>query len=97
MSAGKWTHSGHAGFATSVAVSADGRRAVSACYDEALKVWDLETGRELRMLAGHPGRVTAVSISPDGCRAVSAHSDNTLAVWDLGTTRKLRTLKGGSG
>jgi DNA invertase Pin-like site-specific DNA recombinase len=32
-------------------VTADGRRAVSASWDNTLKVWDLENGREVRTLA----------------------------------------------
>jgi len=32
--------------------SSDGRRAVSASVDKTLKVWDLETGSELRTLVG---------------------------------------------
>ena len=35
-----------------MALSADGRRAVSASWDKTLKVWDVETGRELRTLEG---------------------------------------------
>ena len=35
---------GHSGVVYGVAVSADGRQAVSASYDKTLKVWDLETG-----------------------------------------------------
>ena len=31
----------------------DGQRAVSASGDQTLKVWDLESGRELRTLTGH--------------------------------------------
>ena len=36
-----------------VAVTPDGQRAVSASDDKTLKVWDLESGRELRTLEGH--------------------------------------------
>jgi WD40 repeat protein len=62
-----------------------------------LKVWDLDTGRELRTLQGHSGGVNGVAISPDGRHAVSASYDNTLKVWDLETGRELRTLEGHSG
>ena len=40
-----------------VAVTPDGRHAVSASEDQTLKVWDLASGAELRTLAGHGGRV----------------------------------------
>jgi WD40 repeat protein len=41
------TLSGHAGVVLAVAVTPDGRRALSASWDKTLKVWDLESGREL--------------------------------------------------
>ena len=37
----------------------DGQLAVSASDDNTLKVWDLESGRELRTLAGHSDAVNA--------------------------------------
>ena len=49
------TLEGHSDTVNGVAVTADGRRAVSASSDKTLKVWDLETGRELRTLEGHSG------------------------------------------
>jgi Cdc6-like AAA superfamily ATPase len=45
------TLQGYAGGVGAVALSADGRRAVSGSSDHTLKVWDVESGRELRALA----------------------------------------------
>jgi len=56
---------------------------VSASEDNTLKVWDLETGRELRTLKGHSQSVSGVAVAPDGRRVVSASRDNTLKLWDL--------------
>ena len=47
------TLEGHSESVRGVAVTPDGRRAVSASEDQTLKVWDLESGRELRTLEGH--------------------------------------------
>ena len=43
---------GHDGSVAAVAVSADGRRAVSGGDDGTVRVWDLETGR----VRAHPDR-----------------------------------------
>ena len=73
----------------SVALSADGRLAVSVSNDQTLKVWDVPTGRELRTLEGHS---ESVALSADGRLAVSG--DSILKVWDVPTGRILRTIKG---
>ena len=54
-----------------VAVSADGRRAVSGGDDGTVRVWDLDAGTVLHTLTGHDGWVGAVAVSADGRRAVS--------------------------
>jgi WD40 repeat protein len=90
------TLEGHSAAVSGVALRPDGRRAVSASKDGTLKVWDLESGRELRTLEGHCGLVNGVALSPDGRRAVSASSDRTLKVWDLESGRELCTLEGHS-
>ena len=38
------TLEGHSSYVNAVAVTPDGRQAVSASYDNTLKLWDLETG-----------------------------------------------------
>jgi WD40 repeat protein len=91
------TLEGHSARVHGVAVTADGKRAVSASEDHTLKVWDLETGRALRTLEGHSSSVFGVAVTADGKRAVSASADHTLKVWDLKTGRALRTLEGHCG
>jgi WD40 repeat protein len=44
------TLKGHGAWVRVVAVTPDGRRAVSGCYDRTLKVWDLEQGALLSTL-----------------------------------------------
>jgi WD40 repeat protein len=65
---------------TAVALSADGRLAVSASWDKTLKVWDVVSGRELHTLAGHTKGINAIVLTADGRLAVSASDDHTVKV-----------------
>jgi WD40 repeat protein len=77
------TLAGHSDAVLAVALSRDGRRALSASEDLTLKLWDLKKGRELRTLTGHAHPVVSVAMSGDGRRALSASVDGNLKVWDL--------------
>jgi WD40 repeat protein len=74
-----------------VALSGDGRLAVSASDDNTLKVWEAESGRELRTLTGHTFVVRGVAVTGDG-RAVSASWDCTVKLWNLETGEVLATF-----
>jgi WD40 repeat protein len=86
------TLTGDSGYVMAVAVTPDGRRAVSASDDRTLKVWDLESGEELGTLTGHSRSVEAVAVTLDGRRAVSASDDQTLKVWDLESGKLIATF-----
>jgi WD40 repeat protein len=73
-------------------VTSDGRYAVSGSYDGTLKVWDLETGGEIRTLQGHTGYVLSVAVTSDGRYAISGADDRTLKVWDLETGSSVATF-----
>jgi WD40 repeat protein len=77
-----------------VAITPDGKQAVSASGDNTLKLWDLATGSERATLNGHRGWVTAVAITPDGKQAVSASWYNTLKLWDLATGEVVASFGG---
>ena len=88
----------------SVAVSSDGRTAMLGVverpagrrHEGTIRLWDVESGRELRMLTGHSGIVNSVTFSPDGRMALSGGSDNTIKLWDVESGRELRTFTGHS-
>ena len=90
------TLAGGAGRVLAIAVTPDGRYAVSGSFDKTLKVWELASGQAVRMLAGHEGAVNAVAVTPDGRYAVSGSSDQTLRVWELANGRTLTSFYGDS-
>jgi WD40 repeat protein len=85
---------GHANGVRSVAVTANGRRAVSGSTDNTLLLWDLQVGRVLREFTGHSGWVLAVAATANGRYAVSGSFDRTVKVWDLESGRVEHTLTG---
>jgi len=88
-----WTLEGHRGPVRTVAMTPDGRRAISGSEDRTLKVWDLESGICLRTLEGYADTVVAVAVTPDGRRALSTSKDKTMKVWDLQSGTCLQTLE----
>ncbi len=85
---------GHTRDVFAVALSADGRRALSAGADRSVIVWDVGAGTRLHTLQGHTQPVTCVAISPDGRYALSGGQDRTVRLWDLTAGREVRQFVG---
>ena len=77
-----------------VALSPDGRLALSGSDDKTAKLWDVTTGRVMRDLIGHTDKVTAGAFSPDGRFALSGSHDQTLKLWDVATGKLVRSMGG---
>ena len=86
---------GHTGNIRGIAVTSDGKRAISASMDQTLKVWDLETGKEIRTITGHTSWCWDVAISKDDKEALSSGAlDGTMRLWDIGTGKELQKYAG---
>jgi small GTP-binding protein len=79
------------------AFSPDGKRALTSSSDGTVRLWDLETGRCLRVLQGHTSPIYRVAWSVDQRRALSGSDDKTVRLWDVETGRCLHVLKGHTG
>ena len=76
--------------------SPDGRTMAVTCSDNAVKLFDVEYGTELRTLTGHSYEVTSVAFSPDGCTLASASGSHpvNLKLWDVESGKELQNLSG---
>jgi WD40 repeat protein len=88
---------GHSAGIGELAFSPDGRKALSCSADGTIRLWDIDTGEQLRTLGGHRGAVNSVVFSRDGQRALSSGSDATARYWDIDTGNELRRFTGHSG
>lgn len=84
---------GHTREVNCVALSADGRHAVSGADDHTLRLWELATGECLRTFEGHESGVYSVAMSEDGRWALSGSGDWSFRLWDLTTGECLRRFK----
>jgi len=83
---------GHQQSVASLSISDRGRIAISAGYDGAIVVWDLQEGIELKKLEGHSAAATCVALSPDDKLAVSGSIDGTLKMWDIAEGKEIGLL-----
>src|SRR5260370_23010736 len=82
-----WT--GHAKTIVCVALSSDGRRAVSASKD-GLCVWEVPTGKLLQQ--PKTGPVVSLAMSPSGDRFLTGSAFGSVRLWETDTGRHLARL-----
>jgi WD40 repeat protein len=85
---------GHGHRVNGVAISADGKRAVSTSWDGLVRYWNLENGEVIHEMKGHGSPVMSVALSGDGKRALTGSSDQTMRLWDLEAGKELRSFAG---
>jgi len=99
---------GHTDQLTSMALSPDGKLLVTGSDDKTVRLWQFESGKELRALRGSATFVLSVAISADSRRVLSGSggefrnrqfspgSDRSVRLWDVDTGNELLKLDGHS-
>jgi WD40 repeat protein len=81
------------GWVTCVAISPDGKMLATGSFDKTARLWDLATGKEIRVFP-HSDGVQCLALSQDGKWLVTGCSDNTARLWDLATAKEIRAFRG---
>ena len=89
---------GHSDWISSIAMSTDGKRVVSASWDNTIKVWDILKGTEVLTISRKQGNaVTCIALSPDGSRVVIGDNAGQMDIWDITSGKKVMTFEGHDG
>ncbi|PIE81551.1 MAG: hypothetical protein CSA11_04230 [Chloroflexi bacterium] len=91
------TLSGHSDWLNDVAISEDGRFLATTGYDNSVKLWDADTGQELRTFNDHSRVVNGIAFSPNGERLASVSDDGFVVVNNLVTGERLAVMNGQNG
>lgn len=91
---------GHTSAINGIAVSKDGTTLVSgsgepnrsSTSDNAVIVWDVNTGKLDRVFQGHQQAVIAVAIRPDGKQIASGSEDGSIRLWPLNKADEHRAM-----
>jgi WD40 repeat protein len=88
----------------SLAFSPDGHLLAAGDFDNRIRLWDANSGRELRLLEGHrrvpvsgKNGVFCLAFSPDGARLASGAADGVVRVWDVKSGQELAHCAGHGG
>ena len=81
-------------FVRSVAISPDGKYIVSGSDDYSVKIWEMKSGKLLKILNGHTNWINSVLISNDGKYIFSGSGDGSVNIWEMESGKLLKTLKG---
>jgi WD40 repeat protein len=67
---------------------------VTASTDRTARLWDVQTGKEIRRFIGHVDLLWSVAYSPNGKYIATASADGTARLWDAQTGEEMRRYVG---
>jgi len=72
---------GHLSAVFTLSFSPDGKTLATGSVDHTIKLWDVATGKEVKILTGHAGIITSVAFLNQDDYLISASQDGTIRIW----------------
>jgi len=97
----KWhcvlTLKAHSDWLSSIIISPDGEKIISASFDQSVKVWHRETGELIRLVSENNGVIYALALSPNGKLLAQGGAEQCIRLWEIETGALIEVLKEHSG
>jgi WD40 repeat protein len=87
---------GHDAEVQCVAFTPNGKLLASGSADKTIKVWDVDSGKNLGTLHGSGAPVTSVAFYQGDKGLISVSADHTISIWDLDARKRIAHLPGHS-
>ena len=77
---------------SALAISPDGTQVFAGAGSGGdITVWDLASGKQLRVFEGHSAKINGMAITPDGKLLISGGADRVFIVWDVASGKPIYT------
>lgn len=90
------TFEGHTETISSLQVSQDGKKLLTASWDGTIRLWDVSTGLADKKFVGHVGAVHTAIFCNQERNMFTAGADRVIRYWDVATGKVLKSYEGHS-
>ncbi|ETO05314.1 WD-40 repeat protein [Reticulomyxa filosa] len=75
-------------------LSPDGKQILTSSNDKTVRIWDMESGKQIHILEGHKNYVNAAQFSLDGSKIISYSRDTIIKLWETSSGKLLKSFEG---
>ncbi len=80
-----------------IAFSPDNNLIIAGANDGNVKIWDVNSGKQIKAIIKHPDAIHSIAFSPNGNFFAVGLDSGAVALWDINYKERIRTLKGHQG